>query len=291
MVSNYQPKKQGDVLVEENVLVTPPANFEGFRVSWSGVWTGLLVAIGVLLLLATLGLAIGISSANIGPNQDTNAGALGKGAAIWSGINFLIALFIGGLFATRTGVVYDKTSSMIEGALVWVLSLIAIIYLAGSGVGMLAGTVSGALGGITQTAKTAVTSVDFNSLSSGDVNQIVARLNSPGTATVMAAATGMTQDETRSTLAGIAQKVDAARADPAQAAAQAKEGIQELASRAATRAQTAAANAQPYATAALWSSLVVMVLSLLAAIFGAMVGCGQIRHRLYRPEETTVRAQ
>lgn len=287
MASNYQTGNRGDVLAEETVLVTPPTSFDGFRVAWSGVWTGLLVVIGVLLLLTTLGLAIGISNAHIGPNQDLNAGALGKGAAIWSGIAFLIALFLGGLVATRTGVVYDKTSSVVEGALVWVLSLLAIIYLASSGVGMLAGTVSGALGGITQTAKTAVGSVDVSGLTSGDVDQIVARLNSPDTARAVAAATDMTQAEAQSTLGGIARKVEAVRADPAQAAAQAKQGMQELASRAATVTQTAAAKVQPYATAAVWSSLAVMVLSLLAAIFGAMIGRVEIRHRLAGPDRTS----
>ena len=37
-----------------------PVTFEGVRVSWGGVWSGFLFGMGVLLLLSTLGLAIGI---------------------------------------------------------------------------------------------------------------------------------------------------------------------------------------------------------------------------------------
>ena len=56
---------------------------------------------GVLLLLSTLGLAIGISTADIGAGRDLNAKGLGIGAGIWSGVSLLIALFIGGMIASR----------------------------------------------------------------------------------------------------------------------------------------------------------------------------------------------
>jgi hypothetical protein len=35
----------------------------------------------------------------------------------------LIALFVGGLVATRVGMVFDRTAGMIQGALVWVLAI------------------------------------------------------------------------------------------------------------------------------------------------------------------------
>ena len=95
-----------------------------------------------------LGLAIGISAADVDPAQDGNAKTLGIGAAVWSGLTLLIALFIGGMVATRTGMVYDRASGMIEGVLVWVLAIILLIYLASSGIGMLTSGVFGALGGV-----------------------------------------------------------------------------------------------------------------------------------------------
>ena len=120
----------------ETAVETVPVTLEGVRVSWGGVWSGFLFGMGVLLLLSTLGLAIGISAADIGPRQDLNASGLGTGAAIWSGVSLLIALFIGGMVATRVGMVFDRTAGMIQGALVWVLAILGIIYMAASGISL-----------------------------------------------------------------------------------------------------------------------------------------------------------
>ena len=139
---------------------------QGSRIAWGGVWSGLLVAVGVFLLLSVLGLAIGVSTAEVGPGQDGNAKTLGIGAAVWSGLTLLISLFIGGMVATRTGMVYDRATGMIEGVLVWVLAIIMLIYMASSGIGMLTSGVFGALGGITKGATAAVaSSADVGDLS------------------------------------------------------------------------------------------------------------------------------
>ena len=183
--------------LQERILFVPRAELRGIRVAWGGVWSGLLVAVGVLLLLSVLGLAIGISAADIGPGEDANAKGLGLGAAIWSGASLLIALFVGGMVATRTGMVHDGATGMIEGVLIWVLSMLALIYMAGSGIGMLSSSVFGAFGGVTQGAAAAVRNIDVSELTSGDVNQITARLNDPKTVQLVAAATGMPQQEAR----------------------------------------------------------------------------------------------
>ena len=266
--------------IHEHVVVAPTANLQGIRVAWGSVWSGFLVALGVFLVLSVLGLAIGISAVDIGPGEDANASSLGIGAAIWGGLTLLIALFVGGLVATRTGMIYDGAAGVIEGVLVWVLSILTLIYMAGSGIGLLSSGVFGALGGVTQGAAAAVRNIDVTELTSGDVTQISARLNDPKTVQLVAAATGMPQQEARSTLAGIAQQVEAARNDPTQAVAEARKGLQELASKAGARIERAAASAQPYASATMWSTLVAMVIALLAAIGGAMTGRRQVARRL-----------
>lgn len=264
-------------------------SLQGIRVAWGGVWCGFLVAIGIFILLSVLGLAIGVSAADVGPGEDGNARGLGIGAAIWSGLTLLIALFVGGMVATRAGMVYDRAAGMMEGVLIWVLSILALIYMAGSGVGMLTSGVFGALGGVTRGAAQAVSNVDVAALSSGNVEQITARLNDPKTVQLVAAATGVSQDEARSTLSGIAQRVQGARNDPTQAAAEARRGLEELASKAGARVERAAATAQPYASATLWSTLIAMVLALAAAIAGAMTGRNQAAQRL--GESTTSSAR
>ena len=89
-------------VVHERLDVAPVS---GFKVSWGGIWAGVLTVMGILLFLTTLGLAIGISA--VDPGQ-TDAGAVGTGAAIWSGLSLLIALFVGGMAATRLGMIFDK---------------------------------------------------------------------------------------------------------------------------------------------------------------------------------------
>lgn len=254
---------------------------QGSRIAWGGVWSGLLVAVGVFLLLSVLGLAVGVSAADVGPGQDGNAKGLGIGAAVWSGVTLLIALFVGGMVATRTGMVYDRATGMIEGVLVWVLAIIMLIYLASSGIGMLTSGVFGALGGVTRGATSAVSSsVNLGELASGNVDQITARLNDQKTVQLVAAATGMPQAEARATLSGIAQRVESARSDPAQATAEARRGVEELTAKASARVERAAAEAQPYASATMWSTLLALVLALAAAVAGAMTGRKQVANRL-----------
>lgn len=98
--------------------------------------------------LTTLALAVGITAVNPG---NTNAQVVGTTAAFWTAASLLIALFIGGLAATRLGMVFDRATGAFEGALVWVLSFIVILWLASVGVRLVAIGMSGIFGGVTQT--------------------------------------------------------------------------------------------------------------------------------------------
>lgn len=264
----------------DSVVIAPSANSHGLRVAWGSVWSGFLVAIGVFLLLTVLGLAIGISTANVGPGEEASPAGLGIGAAIWSGLTLLVALFTGGMVATRTGMVYDKAAGMVEGVLIWVLFILTLVYMASSGIGMLSSGVFGALGGVTQGAASAVKGLDVASLTSGNVSQITERLKDPSTVKMVAAVTGVPEEEARTTLSGISQRVESAKDDPAKAAAEARKGLEEVVSKAGARAEQAVAKAQPYASATIWSTLLAMVLALVAAVGGAMMGRKQAARRL-----------
>jgi hypothetical protein len=123
-------------------------SLDGLRISWGGIWAGALTVLGTLLFLTTLGLAVGISAADPG-NTDTQT--LGIGAAIWSALALLIALFVGGMAATRLGMIFDRATGAFEGALVWVVSFVAILWLASSGVQLVASGISHVFSGVTQT--------------------------------------------------------------------------------------------------------------------------------------------
>ena len=120
---------------------------EGMRVSWGGIFGGVLVAVGLLLLLAALGVAVGITA--VDPAQ-TELSKLGAGAGIWAGVSLLAALFFGGFVSTRIGATHDASTGFFAGFLVWVVSLLLVAYLAASGVSSLAGGAFSLMGGAQQ---------------------------------------------------------------------------------------------------------------------------------------------
>ncbi len=99
-------------------------------VRWPGVWAGFLIAMGVLVILTALGLAVGATAIS----NSGNAAGLGRGAAWWGGISFLIALFIGGAVSARW--VTGSLTSVLQGALVWVLAVVAVFYMATAGISL-----------------------------------------------------------------------------------------------------------------------------------------------------------
>jgi hypothetical protein len=266
-------------VVNEHVDVS----LEGFRISWGGVWAGVLTVMGTLLFLTTLGLAVGISAADPG---NVDADALGTGAAIWTGLSLLIALFVGGMAATRLGMVFDKAAGAFEGALVWVLSFLVILWLASSGVQLVASGISGVFGGVTQTIASAASGTD--DLSAGDVDQIIARLNDPRTAQGLATATGMSEQEVRSTLSEVAQRVESVRNNPQQAASEVRQGTEQLMARARQQLPVVAERVQEGATKTAWFTFGAMLISLLAAIGGAMWGRRRVEERVLRSASAVV---
>lgn len=131
IVRRLSPRRNGESITRSANLI----DVEGMSVSWGGVWGGVLIGLGVLLLLTSLGLALGVSTMD----SDTDAQKFGAGAAIWAALSLLLSLYVGTLASTRIGAIFDKTTGMFEGILVWVLSLLLIVYLAGSGIGLLPG--------------------------------------------------------------------------------------------------------------------------------------------------------
>jgi hypothetical protein len=168
---------------------------------------------------------------------------------------------------------WERTTALYEGMLVWVISMMLILYLTASGIGLVASGAFGLLGHAAQAVGSAVgSSVDGQGLSSGSVDQMLARLRDPQTASTVASALNMPRAEVNTSLNDISTRVEAARNDPQQAAAEVRTGISDLASRAKQNLQQTAAEAQPAASATAWLTFVALVLSLVAAIFGAAMG-------------------
>ena len=107
---------------------------DGMKVSWGGIFGGVLVAIGLLILLTTLGVAVGITAVD-----QADASKLGTGAGIWAGVSLLLALFVGGMVATRIGATTDSSTAFYTGFLVWVVAVVLMAVLAASGLSRMTG--------------------------------------------------------------------------------------------------------------------------------------------------------
>jgi hypothetical protein len=95
--------------IERHVNIEHPlVNLEGMRVSWGGIWAGMLVVLGAMLVLSTLGIAVGFSAdaRNVDPEK------IGVGAVFWSRGSLLVALFLGGMAAARMSMVWDRFTGL-----------------------------------------------------------------------------------------------------------------------------------------------------------------------------------
>ncbi|WP_245768321.1 hypothetical protein [Stigmatella aurantiaca] len=110
-----------------------------FKLSWGAILGGTFVALGVWILLYALGLALGLSS--VDPGNPGSVRSAGIGTGIWSLIAPLIALFVGGMVASRTSGIMDKAGGALHGAVLWGLTTLAGIIVMGMLISSLLGTV------------------------------------------------------------------------------------------------------------------------------------------------------
>lgn len=123
--------------MEKEAIVTKGAPF---RLSWPAIFGGSVVSTALWLLLVSLGWAIGISALKPTELQSIKGVTLGSG--LWSFIAPIVALFIGGMVAARSAGFATRVSAAIHGSVVWGLtSLVAFLAISS----VLASVVGGAL--------------------------------------------------------------------------------------------------------------------------------------------------
>jgi hypothetical protein len=133
-----------------------------YKLSWGAILGGTFVALGTWILLYSLGLALGLSS--VDPNNPGSVRGAGIGTGIWSLIAPLIALFVGGLVASRTAGVVDKTGGALHGAVLWGLTTLAGVAV----MGMVLSSLLGAVFNVGKTAVSATGSAIAGAASQGD---------------------------------------------------------------------------------------------------------------------------
>jgi hypothetical protein len=125
------------------VLPTMPSALR--RISWGAVFAGLIVTIMFGLVLAFLGMSIGLGT--IKPQEEANPfTGLGMGAIIWWVASSLISLFCGGWVAARMAGIPRGFDGALHGVLTWGLATLLTFYLLGTAIGKLIGGVSSMVG-------------------------------------------------------------------------------------------------------------------------------------------------
>jgi MFS family permease len=107
------------------------------RVHWGPIVAGLLTALTTLLLLSLLGLAVGLTTVNAGTAAAQGAPPpdAGRNSAIWAGLAGILAFLLGGYVAARTAALFSRGWGALNGALVFMLAVPLILWLAGQGLG------------------------------------------------------------------------------------------------------------------------------------------------------------
>jgi uncharacterized protein (DUF39 family) len=118
------------------------------RISWGGIFAGVVVVLAIQLMLSLLGAAFGAGSINPLQEEHPTAG-LGMGTAIWMGLSTLVALFAGGWVSARMAAIPDRIESALQGVVTWGLASLAAAYIITTTV---SGVLSGAAGLVGKTA-------------------------------------------------------------------------------------------------------------------------------------------
>jgi len=122
-----------DNVVTEPTLVKPVMEYHDL-VRWGPIFSGLVIAIGTQLVLSALGAAIGLSNiANSGAPRSI-AGSVGTGIGIWSIISLLISLGVGGWVTARSCGPMNRSTALLNGAILWATTLTIGSWLLANGV-------------------------------------------------------------------------------------------------------------------------------------------------------------
>lgn len=113
------------------------------RVSWGAIAAGAMVALTIYVVLSMLGVALGIEVAVRQPGA-----GLGTGAAIYSILALLLAMFFGGWATSRLAVGESKLEAVLYGLILWGVLFTGMVWLLASGIrtgfGGLVGLATGA---------------------------------------------------------------------------------------------------------------------------------------------------
>src|SRR5689334_1973304 len=93
------------------------------RISWGALLAGLFVTLAVFVLLSTLGVAIGISSADAAGRE-----TIAVGAGVWAVVTALVAFACGGCVVSRFTAGESKMEAVVYGVVLWGAAFAMILW-------------------------------------------------------------------------------------------------------------------------------------------------------------------
>lgn len=124
-----------DVQTVEAQTVSRRPYFSAIR--WGAIFAGVVSGTASYLLLALLGLAVGLTA--VDPTATEPVGAVPLGTGIWTGVSMLVGAFIGGYVAGHASGLARSMDGMLHGFVAWAVTTLLYVVLATTALGAVLG--------------------------------------------------------------------------------------------------------------------------------------------------------
>lgn len=210
------------------------------RVSWGAIAAGAMISLALYFLFTILGVALSIESASREATEN-----LGFGAAIYTIVTLLLAMFFGGWTVSRLAVGETKLEAVLYGVILWGVLFTGLLWTLGAGIRVGFGAIVGTASGVYSSSEGPL-----------DLNRIAEDLKR----------NGVDQD----TVDRIRSHAEKVRSDPG--------SLPKVASEEANRPEVrqTARDLGEGARRASWWTLAGVLTSMLAVVFGSLVGAGEV---------------
>lgn len=138
-------------IIEPTAIESRPTRRPYFSaIRWGAVIAGVVSGTASYMLLALLGVAVGLTA--VDPQAAEPVGAVPLGAGIWTGISMLVGAFIGGYVAGNMSGLSRLTDGMLHGFVSWGATTLLYAFITVSALGALLGGTFGVLSSTLQGA-------------------------------------------------------------------------------------------------------------------------------------------
>ena len=132
-----------------NITHTPTTGTEAYHLpqhalSWGAIVAGLAVGIATNLFLILVGTATGLAVFDVGDTGQAETG-IPMAVAIWNTVSMVIAAFTGGYVAARTAGMHRVSDGVLHGVVAWGATLLISIFILSSVAGSTLGTLFNAV--------------------------------------------------------------------------------------------------------------------------------------------------